>query len=191
MKRFVISVAVFMSAAWLILQVSSQNTPLKPPAPTQYVEWFGKNIILTEMDTQGHLKQRITAQTLKHYVPDNITDLSQVDVQVFSNTEQPHEWQLKSDKGRLFHGEKKQDITRIDLWHHVELVRPENATESTVTINTSTLAIFPDKEYAHTDQFAVVKQEGQQMSGDGMEIFFPTQKFYLLNNVSSTHDDAS
>ncbi len=190
MKRFIIASTVFFSAAWLILQVSSQNNTASAPAHTQYLEWFGKNITLTEMDAFGHVKQTIKAKNLRHYVPDEMTDLADVYVYFFS-AEDDQEWQLTSDKGRLFHSENKQDITRIDLWQNVQLLHPADDSQDTVTINTSTLAIFPEKEYAHTDQFTIVKQPGQEMSGNGMEIFFPTQNFYLLNNVSSTHENES
>ncbi len=181
MKRLLLGLAILGSAGWMFWQLSPANNLQKIPAQTQYLEWFGKNITLTQMDAQGHIKQTIQAQTLRHYMPDDITDLTKVHVT------QDQEWQLTSDKGRLFHGEHKQDIIRIDLWHHVELLRPKDS----VRINTSTLAIFPEKEYAHTDQYTMVNQPGHEMSGIGMEIFFPTQEFYLINNVSSTHENAS
>jgi lipopolysaccharide export system protein LptC len=191
MKRLLISLAILISAGWMIWQLPAGNPTLQIPAQTQYLEWFGKNITLTEMNSKGQLKQMITAHSLQHYMPDNTTDLSQVDLHIFSSEEQPYQWQLTSDKGRLFHGEDKQDVNRIDLWHDVQLLRPADSTQSAVTINTSTLAIFPEKEYAHTDQYTIVNQPGHQMSGNGMEIFFPTQEFYLINNVSSTHENAS
>lgn len=190
MKRFIFAFAIFFTCAWLMLQISTlQNKPL-PPAPTQYLEWFGKNITLTEMDTSGKIKQVIFAKQLHHYMPDNITDLTDVDVKVFSADEHG-DWALSSDKGRLFHGKSKQDIVRVDLWQHVQLLRPQHLEQEAVTINTSTLAIFPAMDYAHTDQFTTIEQPGQKMSGYGMEIFFESQKFHLLNNVSSTHENAS
>jgi LPS export ABC transporter protein LptC len=190
MKRFIIVLTVFFSAAWLILQISSQNNTATAPAHTQYLEWFGKNITLTEMDARGHIKQTIKANNLRHYVPGEMTDLSNVNIQFFSDTD-GQQWYLTSDKGRIFHGENKQDIIRLDLWQHVQLLRPADESQDAVTINTSTLAIFPEEEYAHTDQYTIVKQPGQQISGNGMEVFFPTQNFHLLNNVSSTHENES
>jgi LPS export ABC transporter protein LptC len=181
MKRLFMGLVVLIGAGWMIWQISFENNPQKIPEHTQYLEWFGKNITITEMNKQGQIKQTIRAQRLQHYMPDDFTDLSQVYVQ------QPGEWQLTSDKGRLFHGERKQEMTRVDLWQHVELLRPADS----VLIKTPTLAIFPEQEYAHTDQYTIVNQPGHQMSGQGMEIFFPTQKFYLLNNVSSTHEHTS
>lgn len=189
MKNLGLCLAIFLSVGLMFWQFKSKNDTHNIPAQTQHLEWFGKNVTMVEMDTQGHVKQKITAQQLQHYMPDNMTDLSDVRVDFFSQDQDI--WELQSDKGRLFHGEDKKNITRIDLWHNVALSRPRSDTQSAVTIQTSTLAISPEKEYAHTDQYTIVKQEGHQMSGVGMEIFFPEQKFYLLNNVSSIHEDAS
>ncbi len=191
MKYFYLSLAILVSAGMLLWQLSPSRQMQKIPEQTQNLEWFGENITMSEMNGQGQLQQIISAQTLAHYMPDNITDLSQVNVHLFSHEQQPDEWHLSSDKGRLFHGEHRQDITRIDLWHHVQLLRPAHDGQTAVTIKTSTLTIFPEKEYAHTDQHTTIDEIGHHMSGDGLEIFFPTQKFYLLNNVSSTHEHAS
>lgn len=191
MKRMLIVLAVFLGAGFFIWQLSPTQHITQAPLHTQHLEWFGKNITLTEMDAAGELKQTITAQTLQHYTPDNMTDLSQINMRMLSNTQHPYEWYLSGRKGRLFHGEDKQDIIRIDLWHDVQLLRPQTPDQSAVTINTSTLAIFPEEEYAHTDQYTIVNQPGNQMSGTGLEVFFPSQEFYLINNVSSTHEDAS
>jgi lipopolysaccharide export system protein LptC len=191
MKRIFIVLAVLCSAGLFIWQLSPTQHITQAPVHTQHLEWFGKNITLTEMDATGELKQTLTAQTLQHYTPDNITDLSHINMRMLSNTQHPYEWYLSSHKGRLFHMEDKQDIMRIDLWHDVQLLRPQTPDQSAVTINTSTLAIFPEKEYAHTDQYTIVNQPGNQMSGTGLEVFFPSQEFYLINNVSSTHEDAS
>ncbi len=188
MKRLLIGGAVLLSVSLLLFQVLSQKNSPQIPEQTQHLEWFGKNVTITQMNEQGQLKEIIFAKTLAHYMPDNMTDLSKVNLQIFPSLTQPDEWHLHSDKGRLFHGEKRQDIIRIDLWHNVHLERPASLTQSAVTIDTSTIAIFPEEEYAQTDQYTIVNQTGHQMSGNGMKVFFPTQEFYLIDNVSSTHE---
>jgi lipopolysaccharide export system protein LptC len=188
MKRLLIIAAIIITAVLLVWQLFYNKSEIATIAPTQTVEWFGENIVLTELTPEGQLKEQLFANTLTHYMPDNMTDVSEVKLILYPTKADDRLWELRSDKGRLFHGKNRQDIIRIDLWHNVMLTSPETDTQTAVTIHTSTLAIFPDKEYAHTDQYTTIEQVGQKMSGHGMEIFFETQVFHLINQVSSTHE---
>jgi lipopolysaccharide export system protein LptC len=191
MKRFLILSAISVATLFLILQLLNTQPAPKTIAHTQTIEWFGEHIVLNEMTTIGQLKQTITADKLLHYTPDNITDLWRVKIILFPTKKGDRRWELQSDKGRLFHSEAKQEITRIDLWHNVVLFSPASETQDAVTINTSTLAIFPEKEYAHTDQYTTIHQVGQTLSGMGMEVFFDKQTFHLINQVSSVHENTN
>lgn len=191
MKRALILIAIILAAAVLILQLlhAQKTTPI--PAPTQVLEWFGENVTLLERNKTGQLTRTIFAQTLQHYTPDNYTDLSQVKLSIFPVNKGDRHWELTSDKGRLFHGDHREDIVRIDLWHNVVLFSPATEKESAVTIKTSSIAIFPDKEYAHSNQYTTIDQVGQKMSGIGMEVFFNTQTFRLIDKVSSVHENTN
>lgn len=191
MKYLYLCTAILISTGLLLWQLSAARNELKIPAQTQYVEWFGRDVTFHEINEQGQLKQTLYAQSLQHYMPDNITQLAKINLRVLPTQAHANEWFLYSDKGKLFHGEDKQDIIRVDLWHNVQLLRPATADESAVKINTSTLAVFPPKEYAHTSQYTIVNQVGHQMSGDGLEVFFATEEFNLLKNVSGFHENAS
>jgi lipopolysaccharide export system protein LptC len=56
-----------------------------------------------------------------------------------------------------------------------------------VTVNTSTIAIFPDKEFAQTDQRISFDQPGHRLTGTGLKAYFDTQAMELLSNVRSEH----
>ncbi len=188
MKRLLLVLLIFTGSGTLIWQFIHTSATQPIPAPTQTLEWFGEHVRLTEMTAEGNPKQILMARNVKHYTPDNITDLTDVTLEIMPTKAEDKPWQLSSDKGRLFHGENTQDITRIDLWHNVVLLQPASHTQSAATIKTSTLAIFPETEYAHTDQYTSVFQVGQHLEGQGMEIFFAEQTFHLLGQVSSAHE---
>jgi LPS export ABC transporter protein LptC len=114
-----------------------------------------------------------------------MTDLLEPKFTLIPETNIP--WHLSAGKGRSFHGVHTTDISRIDLWNDVTVWQPSAATRTPMRMNTSTLAIFPDKALAQTDQIVFFDQPGHKLSGQGMRAMFNEQSLELLDKVRSEH----
>lgn len=148
-------------------------------------DWFGVDVAVTEMDEQGNPKRVFTAARLTHYAAQQMTDLLEPRFTVIPASQIP--WHLSAGKGRSFHGARTTDITRMDLWNEVTVWQPSSATKNPVRMSTSTLAVFPEKSLAQTDQFVFFDQPGHKLSGQGMRAKFNEQSMELLDKVRSEH----
>ncbi len=157
------------------------------PSGSHTPEWFGRNVMSIKMNVDGTPQYQIWAEMLTHYGDDNTTDLIQPRFQQFAQADNEDVWLLESEKGRIFHGDKVMEVIRLDLWQNVYLSRPELSKQTPFNMTTSTIAIFPAKSFATTDQTVLLTQPGHTMQGKGMELFFDSKELKLLNDVRSMH----
>lgn len=178
------ALGLFSMVALLVWQIIPNDT-LESKAETQYhtPDWFGHDVLAIEMNEQGTPKRQFHATTLTHYLDENVTDMVEPHFTLFKDNTAT--WHLQGNKGRTFHGQHTLDIARLDLWQDVRLWSDDKSRP--VTVKTSTIAIFPEKEFAQTDQYISFDQPGHRLTGTGLKAHFNTQAMELLSNVRSEH----
>lgn len=147
-------------------------------------DWFSVDVVVTDMDEHGVPSREFTAEKLLHYPKVKMTDMLRPTFTMFHPERAP--WHLSSDKGRSFHGRNTSDIIRLDLWHDVLLTQTEGG--KTTHMETSTIAVFPNDDFAETDQSVLFVQPGQMLTGVGMRAYFDTDSMELFNDVKSVSD---
>ncbi len=145
--------------------------------------WFSTQVVVIDMDEEGLPEREFRAEKLLHYANAKTTDILQPVFTIFHPERAP--WQLTSDKGRTFHGRHTSDVIRLDLWHDVLLQQIEG--NKTTEMRTSTIAVFPEDDFAETDQAVLFSQPGQVLSGVGMRANFAENALELFSQVRSEH----
>ncbi len=175
---------LFVGAALIVWElVPAPETEMEEKRLAFVPEWFGEDVRVIEMNENGLPKREFHADKMVHYREQNMTDLFKPHFTLFNEKNEP--WHLEGDKGRTFHGKRTTDIDRLDLWKNVTLWQ-ETAKRPT-RMTTSTIAIFPEKEFAQTDQAVAMNQPGQILTGVGLKAFFDKQAVELLSQVRSEH----
>jgi lipopolysaccharide export system protein LptC len=175
---------LFLGAAFIVWELIPAPETAADDQNLAFVpEWFGTDVRVIEMNEAGVPKRQFHAEKMVHYREQNMTDLFKPHFTLFSEKNEP--WHLEGDKGRTFHGKRTTDIDRLDLWQNVTLW--QQAPKRPTRMTTSTIAIFPEKEFAQTDQAVAMNQPGQILTGVGLKAFFDTQSVELLSNVRSEH----
>jgi lipopolysaccharide export system protein LptC len=183
--KFLQAGGILLSLTFLVWQIIPAPEKQKKPSIGLVADWFGVDVSVTEMDEAGHPKRSFSAARLTHYEAQNITDLVEPRFTLIPENKIPVH--LTAAKGRSFHGAHTTDIERIDLWNEVSVWQPPEATRAPMRMNTSTLAIFPEKATAETDQYVEFNQPGHRLSGQGMRANFNDQSMELLDKVRSEH----
>jgi lipopolysaccharide export system protein LptC len=175
---------LFVGSAFIVWELMPATDDEPVTQAVAYVpEWFGVDVRVIEMNEKGLPKREFHADKMLHYTEQNMTDLFNPSFTLFNDKKEP--WHLSGNKGRTFHGKRTTDIDRLDLWQNVTLWqdRPDRPTHMT----TSTIAIFPEQEFAQTDQAVSLKQPGQLLTGVGLKAFFDKQSVELFSQVRSEH----
>lgn len=184
LMRYLKSLGLFALVALLVWQLVPDNTrSLHKEGKPHTADWFGRDVLAIEMNAQGTPKRQFHADELIHYLDENVTDMIEPHFTLFRDNSP--DWHLEGHKGRTFHGKHTTDIARLDLWQAVKLWSDDHT--KPVTVNTSTIAIFPDEGYAQTDQPIRFDQPGHRLSGTGLKAYFDTQAMELLSHVRSEH----
>lgn len=185
LKRLLQGLTLFAACCFLVWQlIPSDNLHVQAKTEQHVPDWFGHDVSVTDMDEAGHPKRHIAAKAIFHYAKSHTTDLFDPEFTLYQADKAP--WHLSGAKGRTFHGDSTQDIERIDLWQNVLLEQREKSGKAT-TMETSTIAIFPDQDFAETDQNVMLMQPGHTLTGQGMRAHFDSQTLELFNRVRSEH----
>lgn len=167
--------------AWQI--VPRNNDEATPDLALHTPDWFSVDVTVIDMDENGIPKRKFEAEKVLHYPNEKMTDMLRPSFTMFHPEREP--WHLTSDKGRSFHGRHTSDIVRLDLWHDVVLQQTEN--NKVTEMHTSTVAVFPDQDFAETDQSVLFLQPGQMLTGVGMRAYFAENALELFSQVRSEH----
>lgn len=178
------SLTLFSLVALLVWQLIPDHTVTQSAQAKRHTaDWFGRDVLAIEMNEHGTPKRQFHADELTHYLEENVTDMVEPHFTLFRDN--TPNWHLEGHKGRTFHGKHTTDIDRLDLWQDVKLWNDDKT--KPVNVNTSTIAIFPEKEFAQTDQHISFDQPGHRLTGTGLKAYFDTQAMELLSNVRSEH----
>jgi lipopolysaccharide export system protein LptC len=99
-----------------------------------------------------------------------------------SNGEQP--WNIYADRGQARHGA---DI--IQLWDNVRLLQAAGAKNQALTIKTSAMTIYPQQQYAETDQPITLWQPGGTASSVGLRAWQKTGIIELLSRAQGHYQN--
>lgn len=184
MQTFLQFMLLFVGAAFLVWELIPASEKEEKEETLAFVpEWFGIDVRVIEMNELGYPKREFHAEKMVHYQAQNMTDLFKPHFTLFNEKNEP--WHLEGEKGRTFHGKRTTDIDRLDLWKNVTLWQQTPARPTRMT--TSTIAIFPEQEFAQTDQAVALNQPGQLLTGVGLKAYFDKQSVQLLSQVRSEH----
>ena len=133
-----------------------------------------------QFQADGQLQYEMTATKLEHLKASDITLVEKPDLQLYRGTQYP--WHVRSDKGEVA-PEGKQ----VELIDNVRIARTDAQNRPTV-ITTSRATVFPDKEYAQTQQAVRIEAANGVTTAQGMKAYMNDGKIDLLSNVRGQHE---
>ena len=133
-----------------------------------------------QFQEDGQLQYEMTASKLEHIKASDVTLLDKPDLQLYRGT--PHPWHVRSDKGEVA-PEGKQ----VELIDNVRIARTDAKNRPTV-ITSSRVTVFPDEEYAQTEQAVRIEAANGVTTAQGMKAYMNDGKINLLSNVRGQHE---
>ncbi|MCF6807943.1 LPS export ABC transporter periplasmic protein LptC [Thiotrichales bacterium 19S9-11] len=178
--------AIVGITSWLT--VESSNTYHKKEAlPKDFIENTATNVTLYQMNETGTLRYQAYS-TLVDKMVNSDAKMSNINMTMEAQKEGELPWNITSDHGYLSdHNEK------LKLWGNVIIKRPGDGKDKPpLKITTSILYVYPNKDFAETDQPVKMEQLGSKniITGTGMKAHMNPEKIQLLSNVRSYYEDS-
>ena len=144
---------------------------------------FFNNATIIDYGENGRPSSKIIGDQLFHYPGEDDSEIIKPKVTFFRDTGSPVF--VTAD-----HGWINQAGTRVLLKGHTVIVREKSEANKFSKLETPELIIWPEKEYAETDQDVKITTDGTVATGTGMKAYIDKEHYFLLNRVRGRHTPA-
>ncbi|EUB71432.1 protein of unknown function DUF1239 [Pseudomonas sp. GM41(2012)] len=154
----------------------------KPVAKTDEtaIDYYATNAHSVQYLPDGKLQYEMTSDKVEHLKATEVTLLTNPDLNMFRGTEFP--WHVQSE-----HGEVNPDGTQVELIDSVRITRFDEKNRKTL-ITTTRMTVFPQQQYAQTEQPVRIDGAGGVSTGKGMKAYLKESRIHLLSNVRGQYE---
>lgn len=175
-------ISLFAIVSWWMSQISVSGDIKASVVPPQSPDYFSTGYEKIEMDAEGMLKSKVTADKLMHYSDTDIAELNNPIITMYK-PDAPV-WVIRSETGTVPAGGRE-----VFLNGKVFIDRAKAPGFSEIKIITSNLRVKPEQDYAETDEWADLIMPPDRTSGTGMKVTFSTPiHLELLANVRGRYE---
>ncbi len=144
------------------------------------IDYYAINAHSVQFLPDGKLQYEMTADKVEHLKASEVTLLTTPDLQMYRGTEYP--WHIQSARGEV-----NPDGTEVELIESVRIARTDDQNRTTI-ITSSRMTVFPQKQYAQTEQDVRIDGAGGVTTGTGMKAYLKDSRMDLLSNVRGQYE---
>ncbi|PMU12210.1 MULTISPECIES: LPS export ABC transporter periplasmic protein LptC [unclassified Pseudomonas] len=144
------------------------------------IDYYAINAHSVQYLPDGKLQYEMTSDKVEHLKATEVTLLTNPDLNMFRGTEFP--WHVQSE-----HGEVNPDGTQVELIDSVRITRFDEKNRKTL-ITTTRMTVFPQQQYAQTEQPVRIDGAGGVSTGKGMKAYLKESRIHLLSNVRGQYE---
>ena len=185
----VLFMAALIAAAssWLLDAVKSSISESPKALQPHYPDYYVKNFSLTMTDKTGILSRRLDGAYMVHYEDDDTSELDRPVLTTYK-VDKPN-WRIDALTGWV-----GPDAQLIRLRGDVVMKRYGDSSDAHIgksnndlQIKTPALMVFPDTDYAQTDERVVITENSTTIEGIGMTADLKEKRLRLLAQVKGTY----
>lgn len=165
---------------WNIRPESFLEQPVQAQPKDEVIDFYVMNAKTRQFRGDGKLDYEMTTTQLQHLQASDMTLLEQPKMDLYRGTELP--WKVRSEQGEVGPGGKE-----VELIDAVRVDRTDAKGRPTI-LTTSRLTVFPDKEYAQTQQAVRIEAANGVTTAQGMKAYLNDGRMHLLSNVRGQHE---
>ncbi|OYQ19974.1 LPS export ABC transporter periplasmic protein LptC [Pseudomonas mandelii] len=144
------------------------------------IDYYALNAHSVQYLPDGKLQYEMTSDKVEHLKASEVTLLTNPDLNMFRGTQFP--WHVQSE-----HGEVNPDGTQVELIDSVRITRFDEKNRKTL-ITTTRMTVFPQQQYAQTEQDVRIDGAGGVSTGKGMKAYLKESRIHLLSNVRGQYE---
>ena len=138
------------------------------------------NAQIQRFSNNGLLDYQLSADRFTHFPLTNLTTLVMPNLVLLSKGPPP--WEIKAEQGRLMSKSPFREEV-VELWSDVSAYKKES-TGKFIKIKTGSLSVFPDKNYAETNERVYVTDNNATTTAAGLRADFELNTFVFLSSES-------
>lgn len=165
---------------WNIRPESFSERQAQAPQSEDTIDFYVTDAYTLQFQDDGKLHYEMTAARLEHVMASDVTLLELPQMQLYRGEQQP--WNIRSERGEVAPGG-----TEVELIDAVKVDRTDAKGRPTV-LTTSRLTLFPDKEYAQTEQAVRIDAANGVTTANGMKAYLNDGRMLLQSNVRGQHE---
>lgn len=170
---------VVAAGYWNINPDSFSNTP-QNTGPENPIDFYAINARSVQYLPDGRVQNDMTSERLEHVQSTDTTLLTEPRMNLFRGTELP--WKVRSARGEV-----GPDGNEVELIDQVRVERTDEKGRPTI-LTTSRLTVFPQKEYAQTQQAVRIDAANGVTTAQGMKAYLNDGRMLLQSNVRGQHE---
>ncbi|WP_095107834.1 LPS export ABC transporter periplasmic protein LptC [Pseudomonas sp. Irchel 3E20] len=144
------------------------------------IDYYAINAHSVQFLPDGKLQYEMTSDKVEHLKATDVTLLTKPDLQMYRGTTFP--WHIQSERGEVNPGG-----TEVELIDSVRIARTDEKNRTTL-ITSSRMTVFPQKQYAQTEQAVRIDGAGGVSTGNGMKAYLKESRIHLLSNVRGQYE---
>ena len=146
--------------------------------PRNEPDFYMLNATVNQFDPEGELQHRIAANRFTHFPLTDVTTMT-FPALALGRRRDSDPWEITSSKGRILPSSDYREEV-VELWNNVLASQSGNESEF-VTIETNSLTVYPERDYAETDQPVFIKNQSGQTTAAAMKAFLNIGKFIFYS----------
>ncbi len=162
---------------WKHIEVSPNERPVSAGEPDLFME----KAAITQYGDDGTVRYRLLSSEVRHYEEDRITRLVAPTMTLYRAPQPP--WFARSKEG-LVHDTDTIDGKRDEVILLRDDVHLEQQEPNRIEISTPTLYVYPDREFAETDQPVIIDTTSGRTHAVGMSGDLNTSLLKLSSSAS-------
>ena len=165
---FALTINWFMTESKEELDFTPRNEP----------DLYMLNATINQFGPEGELQHRIAANRFTHFPLTDVTTMKFPALKL-GRTRDSDSWEITSRKGRILPSSDYREEV-VELWNNVLASQSGNESEF-VTIETNNLTVYPERDYAETDEPVFIKNQSGRTTAAAMKAFLNTGKFMFYS----------
>lgn len=180
-KTIILACLILLFAVTInLLMEQDPLSDAKPVFGRNDPDFYMLNADITQYRESGFRHHKIKAERLTHYPLTHLTILKTPNMILYPTGGEEQPWDITAKNGRWLDKALLRE-ERLDLWDQVIAVQKDDLGKF-IYIQTHSLTIYPDKDYAETDQKVYIDDNTGRTIASGMRAFFEDGRFYFFSS---------
>lgn len=177
---FTIAAALLVAIGYWNIRPESFMEPAAQSPAGDTIDFYVENARSVQFQADGSVHYRLNAEHLEHVQSSDVTLLTRPDLHLYRGSDYP--WRVQSARGEVSPGG-----VQVELIDDVRVARTDAKGRPTV-LTTSRLSVFPEREYAETDQPVRIEAANGVTTASGLQAYLDESRMLLKSNVRGQHE---
>jgi lipopolysaccharide export system protein LptC len=177
-NRIIVLSTLILAFALTINWVMVESEDTEDLTPGNEPDLYMLNATINQFDEEGELQHQIAANRFTHFPLTDLTTMKSPAL-ALGRTRDSNPWEITSNDGRILpSSDYREEI--VELWSNVLASKSASGSEF-INIQTNSLTVYPERDYAETDEAVFIDNQSGRTTAAGMKAFLDTGKFMFYS----------